>query len=514
MNATVPSPSLSPTVPNTSGGLLIRNALLNFLAQAVPLAVGIVTTPFLIRALGTDRYGMLGLAWVVLGYFSVFDLGLGRAMTKYVAEFLAQGNRGRIQSLVWTAVTVQGAFGLLGALVLLAITPFLATRILSIPRELIGEATSVLYLLGIAVPLVLLSAAFSGVLEAAQRFDLVNAVRAPAMVLALLLSLLGAVLGLSLASIVGLILLARYVALLTLIGLALRVFPELIRFSTEFESLRRLFAYGGWVTVTSVVNPFLVYMDRLLVASLASVGALAYYTAPYDAVTKLWIIPASLTMTLFPAFSSLQGIGDRERLGMLFSRSVKYVLLALGPIVFVLVLFAREILRLWLGSEFAAQSTLALQILSWGILINSLAHVPYSLLQGIGRPDLTAKFHLAELPIYASLAWLLVGRWGISGAAAAWTARVALDALLLFAASFVVCRFSPRIFVGYRVASSVLALVLLLGVSFGLKMWVSSLPLAAQSLSFLTLLVLFGGIVWVGLMDGVDRGAVFKMVKS
>uniref|UniRef100_UPI0034E2C47B oligosaccharide flippase family protein n=1 Tax=Methanothrix sp. TaxID=90426 RepID=UPI0034E2C47B len=79
-----------------SGSLIARNAVLNLIGQAVPLLVGVLTIPFVVRGLGTDRFGLLSLAWVVLGYFTIFDLGLGRATTKYVAEALGKGEGDRI----------------------------------------------------------------------------------------------------------------------------------------------------------------------------------------------------------------------------------------------------------------------------------------------------------------------------------------------------------------------------------------------------------------------------------
>ncbi|TVR66972.1 MAG: hypothetical protein EA422_00840 [Gemmatimonadales bacterium] len=71
-----------------------------------------------------------------------------------------------------------------------------------------------------------------------------------------------------------------------------------------------------------------------------------------------------------------------------------------------------------------------------GMVVNGVAHVPFVFVQGRGRPDLTARIHLLEAPVYAfALLWALP-RWGLVGAAAVWTARVAVDLLLLTAASW------------------------------------------------------------------------------
>jgi O-antigen/teichoic acid export membrane protein len=71
---------IAKAIPNlTSGRLLARNTIWNLIGQLVPLLVGMVAIPPLVRGLGIDRFGLLSLVWVIIGYFSFFDLGLGRA---------------------------------------------------------------------------------------------------------------------------------------------------------------------------------------------------------------------------------------------------------------------------------------------------------------------------------------------------------------------------------------------------------------------------------------------------
>jgi O-antigen/teichoic acid export membrane protein len=188
------------------GGLLARNTLFNLIGQGLPLVVAVVTIPLIIQGLGVQRFGLLSLAWVVLGYFAIFDLGLGRATTKFVAEALGKGEEDQVPHFVWTAVTIQTFFGLLGAIVLASITPLLVERILNIPPEPIKEAKDTFYLLSLSIPVVLVSSSFRGVLEAAQRFDLVNIVRVPSSALTFLLPLAGLFLGFNLPGIVALIL--------------------------------------------------------------------------------------------------------------------------------------------------------------------------------------------------------------------------------------------------------------------------------------------------------------------
>lgn len=479
---------------------------------ALPLLVGVVTIPLVVRGLGTERYGLLSLAWVVLGYFTIFDLGLGRATTKFVSEALSKGEADQVPQIVWTAATFQAILGLLGGLVLFGITDVLIEDILNIPPELMGEAKDTLYLLALSVPLVLLSISFGGVLEAAQRFDLINLVRMPSSILTFILPLVGLYMGLGLPGIVALILLARLGTLTVFIFFDLRIVPEIKKYSISFARFYHLFSYGGWVMITSIVGPILVYLDRFLIGSLITIAAVTYYTAPYEAVTRISIISSSLSATLFPAFSAMEGVRDRQKLGLFFARSIKYVFLICGTIVALVIVYAKEILQIWLGTDFVIESTLSMQVLALGVLINSLAYAPFSLLQGVGRPDLPAKFHLIELPIYFGIAWVLVSEYGILGAAGAYTIRVMLETVLLFMATSKVYPLPFNLLEESGIKLSVAVIVMFSISMYGLKQFAHALPIAAQFLLFIGLVTLFVWAVWNFVLDNMDRVAICKMI--
>lgn len=407
-----------------SGSLIARNTIMNLIGQALPLVVGVVTIPMVVHGLGTDRFGLLSLAWVVLGYFTIFDLGLGRAATKYVAAALGRGEDDQVPQIIWTAVTFQAALGFLGALVLLGITDLLVENVLKIPPELLGEAKDTFHLLALSIPLVLVSSSFSGVLEAAQRFDLVNAVRIPSSILTFILPLVGLHLGFGLPGIVALIMLARVVTLVAFLIMGLRIVPNLREYSISFARFYSLFSFGGWVMISNLVIPIFVYLDRFLIGALLTMSAVTFYTVPFDVVNRLLIIPASIASVLFPTFSSLSSCNEKDRINIIVMRSTKYILTVMVPLTVLLLIFSEDILRVWLGNEFAEESAIVFRLIGIGVLLNSIGYIPFALIQGIGRPDIVVKYHLVELPIYVVVVFFLIGRFGINGAALAWCLRM------------------------------------------------------------------------------------------
>jgi O-antigen/teichoic acid export membrane protein len=414
---------------------LTRNVLWNFTGQVAPLFAAVFAIPLLIKGMGVDRFGLLTLAWMVIGYFSLFDFGLGRALIKLVSEKLGEGRTAEIPELVWTALFLMAFLGVAGAAVVFVLTGWLVTSVLKIPAMLQDEAAATFRLLAWSVPIVILTTGFRGILEAYRRFDLVNIVRLPMGVLTFVAPL--AVLPFSNRLDVMVMVLLGLRLLICVIHAVLceRVVPGLWRrISYSGRLARPMLGVGGWMSVTNMVSPMMVYMDRFLIGSVLGLAAVAYYVTPYEIVTKLLVIPGALVGVLFPMFSASLA-SDRARAAELFRRSVRWVFLGLFPPVLLATVFASDGLRLWLSEEFSLNGTAVLQWLAAGVLINSLALIPVTFVQGAGRPDLTAKLHLAELPVYLVVLWLFMQQWGIVGAAAAWTLRVGFDAVALFAMS-------------------------------------------------------------------------------
>lgn len=427
---------MTPAAPRVHGRLLARNAAMQFMGQAGPLVLGLVTIPFVVRGLGPDRFGLLSLAWALIGYFSVFDLGLGRAATKRVSEVLASGDETALGSIVWSAVIAQTALGAVGAVVLAGVSRPLVEHSLKMSAGLVVEARTGLFILAGSVPIFLVTGSLRGVLEAAQRFDLTNRVRAPFLASYFLMPLVGVMLGFDLRGIIALLVLAGAAAMGVYAWLCVRLFPGLrVRPQVHAKEFRALLAFGGWISVTAIVAPVLVLFDRFMIGVMLSVAAVGYYAAAYEMVTRLWIVPGSLVATLFPAFVALKTSGDEERLASLMRGAARQLLLVLGPIVAVLIPFSHDVVGLMFGAQYAARSTLVLQILSVGVLVNCLAFVPVALIQGVDRPDLSAKFHLLQVPFHVLLVLLLVSKLGIAGAALAWSIRATLDAVLQFTAA-------------------------------------------------------------------------------
>jgi O-antigen/teichoic acid export membrane protein len=414
----------------TSGRVLARNAAFNLAGHVLPLLLALLLLPFVLGTLGAERFAILTLAWTIIGYFGFFDLGLGRAATRFVAGSLGAGRPAEVRRVTWSALAVQSVLGLIGALLIAAVAGPL-TRLLHISDPvLLQETSATLVMIGIGLPVVLLSGTMSGVLEAYQRFDLVNLIRVPANCATLAVPAVGAMFGWSLPVIIFGIVVTRAVGLLCFAMFAARVTGDLRPMRPHAPTLRQLLVFGGWLTVSLFAGPVLAYAERLLIGGMRSLTELAYYAVAFEIAVRTTLLPAAAAVTLFPAYSYVQQSG--RQIGELFRRSARVLLLLQWPLLVVLWLFPVEILTAWMNASVAAAAAPALRLLAVSFFFNGLAHLALAGVLGLGRPDLKAKLDVVEVPFYLASAALLIGWLGITGAAAAKLLVTLLDTAMLF----------------------------------------------------------------------------------
>lgn len=417
----------------TKGSLLTKNTFFSLLAQFITIIVAIISIPILIESLGVEGFGILTIAWLITGYFGMLDLGVGRALTKILSEKLGREELDDIAENIWTALILCLVLGLIGLCLLASISPYLVNNIFIIESFSVDDIEVSLYLLALAVPVIILSAALSGILQSYQRFDLVNIIRAPAGSFIFL----GPVIALSFSEDITIVILSlvitRFIECVMYFIFCIRIVPQIMNGIKPKKSLFGQFIrFGSWMTISNILGPILIYLDRFLIASVISVSAVSFYATSHEIIQRLMILPGAIVGVVFPALGALLGRNDTKEASLLLFKGVKFTYIAITPIIIILYIFAEEGLNLWLGPEFSSQGSTILKTLSIGALIASLSYFPFALLHSAGRPDKTAILHVIEVPIYICLAWVLITKFGIQGAAFAWVIRVFFDTMALF----------------------------------------------------------------------------------
>jgi len=408
-----------------------HNVLWNVAGTLASLAVGLSALPVLLHAMGAARLGIFTLALGLVGFSGLLDLGLGRALTQTVSSALGRGRpRAAVAALVWHVLRLLACFGVLWVVLLWWVVPTVVQHLFRLQGALAGETIFGLRAVAFSMPFALVATGAMGALEGLQDFRRVSTQRAALSITQFGLPALVALWRPDVGWVIAALASSRVLSAAVWLRGLRRVLPSQQGERHQREDLHHLLRFGGWLSVSNIIGPLMVYADRFYLASLFPPAAVAYYTVPYDSLFRVTTLPVTAMGAVFPALAESQG--DPARAVPLLRFSIRALVVMLLPPLLLAAIFALPLLTLWLGPAFAKQSAHVFQWLVIGVFINSTAHVPYALLQAHGRADLTAKLHVLELPFFAVLLVWAVAHWGIEGAALAWTLRVALDSSLLY----------------------------------------------------------------------------------
>ena len=404
-----------------------KHTAYNLLGAVLPLGLSLFTIPLYISLIGEARYGVLAVAWLLLGYFGLFDLGLGRATAQRIAA-LGNSSSEQLASTFWTALSMNVSLGAVGGLIIWPVAIYFFGNFFRVDAALRPELAAAIPWLVLAVPLATLSGVLSGALEGRAKFLELNIISVSSSMLIQLLPLAVVwVHGPDLAWLLPAVILSR---LVTLTVLFFRCRVHVFKGHTPAFSRTQamgLLQFGGWITVSSLVGPMMVVLDRFVIGATLGAKAVTYYTVPFQLAERSTLLPGALTSALFPRLAAARTAEARA----LAATAIRSLAVVMTPLILIGVLLVEPFLRWWLNPEFASHAGLTAQILLLGFWINSFARVPLAQLHAAGKPAVVAKCHLGELAPYLLLLYVGLHFWGLSGAAVVFGLRTLADCALL-----------------------------------------------------------------------------------
>ncbi|NEX64484.1 oligosaccharide flippase family protein [Noviherbaspirillum galbum] len=484
-----------------------RFFLFNLLGHGLPLLVALVSVPVVAHHAGVERLGALGVVWALVGFASFLDFGLGRVVTRRVASTPDRAGRDAELALLRGFFRRQ-AIPALAVLGLLLLAGGHAVSGL-FPMDALGrELQDGWPWIAAGVPVTLATNWLRGILEGLHRFARVNVLRAAFGGLNYAAPALASLAWPRLDAMIAGIVAGRVAGLLAHAWVCWRAEPGILAGPPASGAIgvRSFFQEGGWITVSNVVGPLMVYSDRFVLGMMLPPRAVAWYVTGQEIMLRTLVIPGALSGVLFPQFA---GDAERKRPGgqplrAVYQRGLRVAAALMLPLCVLAAIGSYDGLRWWLGDEFALHAYQVVDIVAIGIYANALSHLPLAWLQATGHASRAAKAQLLELPAYALGLAFAVRHWGIEGVAAVWAWRVGVDCLvllLLAGADAVRTSFLPLL--------AGLALVALAGLASGPQHQPAWRLGAALLMTGLAL-----GWAWAGLLNGADRQKFQRLVST
>ena len=404
------------------------NMLSSAAGYAVPMLVNLIATPLLLRGLGETAFGLQSLVAVIIGYFTVMDMGLAWPIIKYLAEDHAKNDIESENRILSTTLQLYGAIGIVGMVIIVLAADWLARSVFKVPAELIPQATLVFRLAGIGF---LGSVGMSwgqALAMGLQRFEISYGVSAVSNVAGI-----GVGLGMVYAGygVVGYVLVRVVVSLVSGPAywlLTRRVLPTFrVQWGIDRATLRRVRGYVGYGAFNRVTSSLVSRLDQTLLGIWAGVGAAGIYSVPFLVVNSLGYMLAYMLGFIFPMASELQSLEQMDRLRDIFIRASRFIAALAGLIFIPLLVLGDLFLAVWTPS-IAAQAAGVLRLLTLAGYVGTLtATLPNSIMVGLGKMRQFMIYTTTHALGLAVFCFIFIRPLGIEGAGWALLAICSVD---------------------------------------------------------------------------------------
>jgi O-antigen/teichoic acid export membrane protein len=396
---------------------LLRNALSNLLGAVIPALVALGTVPLVVRGLGDASYGVYSLVTAIVGYFAVIDINVTAGSVKYIAEFDARKDQGRIDETVFFGLSVYALLGLIGGLGLFFGAHFFVTGVFSVPVRLAGEAVATLRLAALGFFIGQLQGYLQSIPQALMRFDIASRIEVLFGTGVPLLTVAVLMLGYGLYEVILLRVLASLVNCALLWHCIRRLLPALAWRRPGAAIRRELLGFSAYSFLSRFAGLSYAYADKLIIGALVGVTGLAYFTVASTLANRIFGLTLRLSGVLFPAASALAARGELERLRVLYLKASRYLVFLNASLLVLVAVFAYQILYYWMDPQFARAGQVVLAVMALSQFIDSLTSLPSLVNDGMGHPRYSGMFALARAGFGLVAVYLGVDGWGIAGAA-------------------------------------------------------------------------------------------------
>ncbi|HVM62397.1 MAG TPA: oligosaccharide flippase family protein [Verrucomicrobiae bacterium] len=395
---------------------VFRNSSLEMLSKIVGIGAGIFLSPYLIRSLTKETYGLWVLIGSVVGYFGFTDFGVRIAAGRLVAYYRARQDAARVNHTINTCLALLTASGFVVTLLTLLLSPYFG-RLFHIGPD-VPHVPAAVFLCGFAVAVGLPLTVFEGCLAGYERYDFINFVEIFLIIARVGLTVWMIQLG------YGLLALAAINLALTMAGgsvkllLCYRVFQPLHVTVEHIDrvAIRETYATSIWFLILAVSVRISFFTDNIVIGYFRTTGEVAVYSIAGRLAQYALVAVNAFNLVLMPvsaAYDAQANLAKQRRLLLLGTRASFAAAIFMATI---FLAYGRQIVHIWIGSGFE-QAAIALAILTFPMITQSSQTTTLIVMQGMAKHKTLSLIYLGEAIANLVLSLILVRPLGMIGVA-------------------------------------------------------------------------------------------------
>jgi O-antigen/teichoic acid export membrane protein len=447
--------------PAENSKSIVRNSIYGFSTWLLPLALSFVATPIIVKSLGHEDYGIYAL---VLGFIAYsFNFNVGRAITKYIAEYRAVGEIEKITEVISATLFINLALGGAGLLIIFSTANLLVADVLKIQADSQEKSVNALYIAGLTIFFLMLNQVFNAIVQGLHRFDVYAKIFNFNNILLISGNLILALKGFGLLYLLSWNLLITALSATISAITAKQLLPEFsLNLKFRRETLKLVFGYSSGVIAYQILANILLLFERGWITGKLGTESLTFYVVPMQLALYIHGFISSLLLVIFPLASALKN--EREKLLQLYQKATKIVSFLAVFLGASLIVQSKPFLTLWIGADFAEKSSVLLILHTLTFSLLAIEIVAWQMTEGLGYPNYNCYLFVICFVISISgMVWLLpdYGSFGVA------FARMIGFSTLFFSIFFVERLFFGKIYLrfwlklfGVLTVSTILAVII------------------------------------------------------
>jgi O-antigen/teichoic acid export membrane protein len=412
-----------------------KNAAFSGGAFLYSAAIAVIVTPVLVHRLGPVYYGIFSLSAAALGFVGMLDLGMTTALVRFLSKSVAEDDEQETRALIRSSLTFYGGVGAAGIVAMSLLAFVFAPAFFNLHGNALQAAKFAFAIAGLGFAFDVLTRGVSTIPLSLQRYDVAAYIRIVSGTVVAATSVAVLLAGYGLRVLVSANVALDALGLIVAVLIGRWLLPAVsFRPSLDARRIKRLMTFSVWVFIGNLSAFVLYQFDRFLLGALDSVAAVTYYAVAASTASYVYAVVASIAAVVIPASTDLFARGEWASVRRLYARATRACMLCVGSIGIPIVIFAHQVLDVWLGPGYAAKISTLLQILVLTFSLLSLTVIPFNILIGSGKPRIVAILNAAIAVLNVVLVVALVPSYGARGAALAYLVSVLLFPLFIWQA--------------------------------------------------------------------------------
>jgi len=408
----------------TSDSRVVKNIIANFAGKTWASILNLAFVPLFIMFLGIEAFGLMGIFLSLLNLIAVLDLGLSSTLNRELARLaVREGTEEESRDLVRTLEILYWVVGVILSAAVICLAPMIAHKWIQTQHIPPASVQHALIIMGVIIAIQWPSSLYAGGLAGLQKQVLLNGVR----IAFGSIQAIGGILVLWLISptIYAYFIWQLIVNLAQTAVIAYYLWDSLPksknRASFRKELLAKNMKFAAGMTGITIVATILTQLDKVILSKMLSLDIFGYYMLAVSVGGMINYLVAPIASATFPQFAQQISFRDDKALSALYHKSCQLTSVIVIPAAITFILFAPDVLNIWLNNTTTVQNTyFVAQLYVIGSALNALMTLPFTLQLAHGWTKLSLYKNIIAVVLLVPLLLFLVKALSAEGAAIVW----------------------------------------------------------------------------------------------